>query len=138
MKGSENAAVLVGRILMCVLFIWAGSGKLMNPAAIEASFAKQGVPMVEAAWLLAVVVELGGGLALLLGLFTRPVGFVLAVWCVLTALIGHTNFADRMQEINFFKNMVMAGGFLYVAAFGAPAWSVDAWRLQRRGIIAAE
>jgi putative oxidoreductase len=96
------------------------------------------LPMVEAAWVLAVVVELGGGLAILFGLFTRPVGFVLAIWCVVTALIAHTNFADRIQEINFFKNMGLTGGFLYVAAFGAGAWSLDARFTGRRRVFAAE
>jgi putative oxidoreductase len=137
MQASDNAAALIGRILMCLLFVLGGWGKLMGPAATQAMFAKQGLPMVEAAWVLAVVVELGGGLALLLGLFTRPVGLVLAVWCVLTALVAHTNLADRAQEINFFKNMAMAGGFLYVAAFGAGAWSLDAWLSRRRGAVAA-
>jgi uncharacterized membrane protein YphA (DoxX/SURF4 family) len=83
-------------------------------------------PMVKYGWMLAVAIELGGGLAILLGLFTRPVGLVLAIWCVATALIAHTNFADRNQEIHFLKNMAMMGGFLYVAAFGAGAWSLDA------------
>ena len=81
-------------------------------------------------------IELGGGLAILFGLFTRPVGLVLAIWCLATALIAHTNFADRNQEIHFLKNMAMMGGFLYVAAFGARAWSLDAW-WSRRGVAAA-
>jgi putative oxidoreductase len=138
MQGSENAAALVGRILMCVLFVMGGWGKLMGAAATQAMFAKQGLPMVEAAWGLAIIVELGGGLAILCGLFTRPVALVLAVWCVATALIAHTNFADRTQEINFLKNMGLAGGLLYVAAFGAGAFSLDAWRAGRRNAVAAE
>jgi len=137
MQGSENAAALVGRILMCLLFVHGGWGKLMGPAATQAMLAGHNLPLVQAAWVLAVVVELGGGLALLFGLFTRPVGFVLAVWCVLTALIAHTNFADGGQETQFLKNMAMAGGFLYVAAFGGRAWSLDAWRSGRRRIVAA-
>ena len=98
MQGSENAAALIGRILMCLLFVMGGWGKLMGAAATQAMFAKQGLPMVEVAWVIAVVVELGGGLALLFGLFTRPVGLMLAVWCVATALVAHTNLADRAQE----------------------------------------
>ena len=90
------------------------------------------LPMATLGWILAVVIELGGGLAILLGLFTRPVGLVLAIWCLATALIAHTNFADRNQEIHFLKNMAMMGGFLYVAALGARAWSLDA-RWFRRG-----
>jgi len=138
MQGGENVATLVGRILMSLLFILGGWGKLMGPAATQAMFVKQGLPMVEAAWVLAVLVELGGGLAILFGLFIRPVAVVCAAWCVATALIAHTNFADRIQEINFFKNMGMTGGFLYIAAFGAGAWSLDAWRAGRRGAVAAE
>jgi putative oxidoreductase len=138
MQGSENAAALLGRILMSSLFVLGGWGKLMGPAAAQAMLAKNNLPMVEAAWVLAVVVELGGGLAILFGLFARPVAFVCAVWCVATALIAHTNFADRNQEIHFLKNMGLTGGFLYIAAFGAGAWSVDAWLWRRRGVVPAE
>jgi putative oxidoreductase len=138
MRGSENAATLAGRVLLSLLFILGGWGKLMGAAATQAMFAKQGLPMVEAAWVLAVAVEFGGGLAILFGLFIRPVAFICAVWCVATALIAHTNLADRAQEIQFFKNMGLTGGFLYVAAFGAGAWSLDAWLSRRRGAVAAE
>jgi putative oxidoreductase len=120
------------------LFLIGGTIKLLGPSATQAMFVKQGLPMVEAAWVLAVVVEVGGGLAMLFGLFTRPVGLVLAIWCVATALIAHSNIAERAQEIQFFKNMGLTGGFLYVAAFGAGAWSLDAWRSRRRGAVAAE
>jgi putative oxidoreductase len=138
MHGTDNLATLIGRILMSLLFILGGWGKLMGAAATQAMFAKQGLPMVEAAWVLAVVVELGGGLAILFGLFIRLVALICAIWCVATALIAHTNFADRIQEINFFKNMGMTGGFLYIAAFGAGAWSLDALLSRRRGVVAAE
>ena len=138
MQNAENAAALIGRILICLLFVLGGWAKLTGAAATQAMFAKQGLPLVEGAWLLAVVVELGGGLLILFGLFTRPVAFVLAVWCVVTALIAHTNLADRAQEIQFFKNMGLTGGFLYIAPFGARAWSLDAWRTRARGAVAAE
>ena len=58
MQGTDNAVTLIGRVLMCLLFIIGGWGKLMGAAATQAMFAKQGLPMVEAAWVLAVVVEL--------------------------------------------------------------------------------
>jgi putative oxidoreductase len=138
MRGSENAATLIGRILMCLLFVLHGWGKLMAPAATQAAFAKYNLPMLEVAWALAVVVEFGGGLAILFGLFTRPAALALGAWCVATASIAHTNLADRAQEIQFFKNMGLAGGFLYIAAFGAGAWSLDAWLARRRGAVAAE
>jgi putative oxidoreductase len=138
MQNTENAATLIGRILICLLFVLGGWGKLTAAAATQAMFAKHGLPMVEAAWVLAVVVELGGGLLILVGLFTRPVAFVLAVWCVATALVAHTNLAERAQEIQFFKNMGLTGGFLYIAAFGARAWSLDAWRARAGAAVPAE
>jgi putative oxidoreductase len=137
MQSSENLATLLGRILMCLLFVTGGWGKLLGAGAAQAMFAKYNLPMVQVAWIIAVVVELGGGLAILLGLFTRPVALVCAIWCVATALIAHTNFAERVQEIMFFKNMGMTGGFLYIAAFGAGAWSLDAKRSGSRRTAAA-
>ena len=138
MTSTENAATLVGRLLLSLLFVMGGWGKLMAPAAAQAMLAKHNLPMVEAGWLLAVIVELGGGLAVLFGLFARPVGFVCAIWCVATAIIGHGDFADRNQEIHFFKNLGLTGGFLYIAALGAGAWSLDALLARRRGTVAAE
>lgn len=136
MRGDEDAAALLGRVLMCLLFVLGGWGKLKAPAATEAMLAGHGLPMVGAGWVLAVTVELGGGLAILFGLFTRPVAVVCAAWCVATALIAHTNFAESIQEIQFFKNMGLCGGFLYIAAFGAGALSLDAIRLRGRPVAA--
>ena len=70
------------------------------------------------AWLVAVIVELIGGLALLFRLSIRATGLVLAIWCVVTGLVAHTNFADRAQEIQFWKNMAMTGGFFTCFALG--------------------
>src|SRR5208282_3084947 len=67
------------RAAMSVLFIYGGWGKLLAPAATQAMLASHDLPMVQFGWILAVVVELGGGLAILFGLFTRPVGLVLAI-----------------------------------------------------------
>jgi putative oxidoreductase len=118
---TENATLLLGRILMCVIFVLGGWSKLIGMAATQAAFARLGLPIVPAAWAVAVVVELVGGLAILFGLFTRPAAIVLAIWCVATALVAHTHFADRNMQIHFMKNIAMAGGFLYVAVFGAGA-----------------
>jgi len=134
-QGTENTAALLGRVAMSVIFIHGGWGKLLAPAGTQALLASHDLPLMQLGWILAVIVELGGGLAILFGLFTRPVGLVLAIWCLATALIAHTNFADRNQEIHFLKNTAMMGGFLYVTAFGARAWSLDAW-WSRRGVAA--
>jgi len=132
MNRIENFALLLARILMCWLFVHGGWGKLLAPAATQAAFGQRGLPLPVLAWLIAVVVELVGGLMLLFGLFTRATGLGLAVWCVLTALVAHTNLADRAQEIQFWKNMAMTGGFLYVFCFGAGIYSLDRLRTRYR------
>ena len=129
---AENIAMLLGRIVMCVLFVHGGWGKLLSAGATQALFAKLGLPLPVLAWLVAVIVELIGGLAILFGLYARVAGIVLAIWCIATALVAHTNFADRAQEINFWKNFAMAGGFLYVFCFGAGIYSLDRLRTRYR------
>jgi putative oxidoreductase len=133
MDRAQNLALLIGRVLMSWIFISGGWSKLLAATATQTAFGQRyGLPLPMVAWLVAVIVELGGGLALLLGLYTRFVGLVLAVWCVVTALVAHTNFADRVQEIQFHKNMAMAGGFLFVFAVGAGIYSVDRLRTRYR------
>ena len=134
MSATENATLLLGRALLSALFIWGGWGKLLAAAATQAAFAERGLPLPGIAWGIAVVVELGGGLAILFGLFTRFVAVVLAIWCIATALIAHANFADRNMKIHLFKNIAICGGFLFVAVSGAGAWSLDALRLRRPGV----
>lgn len=124
--GASSLATLIGRALMSALFIWAGYGKLTAAAATKAYFAKLGLPFPTALWLLSVVVELGGGLAILLGLKTRFVALALAAWCIATALAAHTNFADMNMEIHFMKNLTIAGGLIFVALSGPGRFSADA------------
>ena len=128
----NDAVMLLGRLLMSVIFILGGAAKLLAGTAAQAYMAKLGLPVPVLAWLVAVVIELGGGLALLVGLATRPVAVVLGLWCIATALVAHSNLADNAMRIQFLKNMAMAGGFAYVALFGAGAFSLDA-RRRRRG-----
>ncbi len=123
--GASDALLLVGRVLASVIFIFGGWTKLMAMVGTKAYFAKIGVPLPEIAYWVAVAVELGGGMLFLLGLQTRPLGIVLAVFCIATALLAHANFVDPGQQINFLKNVCMAGGFLAFAAVGGGAFSLD-------------
>jgi len=132
MRRIENLALLLARILMSWIFIHGGWSKLLAASATQAAFGQRGLPVPVLAWPVAVIVELIGGLALLFGLFARATGLVLAIWCVATALVAHTNFADRAQEIQFWKNMAMTGGFLYVFCFGAGIYSLDRLRTRYR------
>jgi putative oxidoreductase len=126
-----DGALLLGRLLMSAIFILGGFAKLAAFAGTQDMFTKIGMPLPMLVAAVAVLIELGGGLFLLFGLATRPVAILLGLWCIVTALVAHTNFADRNMEIHFMKNMAMTGGFIYIAVFGAGALSIDAWRRRR-------
>ncbi len=120
-----QALALLGRVLMSAIFLRGGYGKLMAPTATMGMFTHYHLPLVGAAYALAVVVELLGGALVLVGWKMRLVAPVMAVWCIATALVAHLHPDDTMQMINFMKNLCMAGGFLQLAAFGAGRFSVD-------------
>ncbi len=124
-------APALGRVLMCIVFIAAGLGKLADPAGTMGYIASKGLPLPEVAYAGAVAVELGGGVLLLVGLLTRWVALVLALFCLVTAFVFH-GFGDMNNQIHAMKNFAMAGGFLFVFANGAGAWSVDAMLRARR------
>lgn len=117
------AVVLVARLLASAIFIVAGYGKLgAGYAGTQAYMASAGVP--GALLPLVIALELGGGIALLLGFQTRLVAFLLAGFSIVTALIFHTG-ADQMQQIMLLKNFAMAGGLLAFTVFGAGRLSLD-------------
>jgi len=130
------AAPALGRLLLSLIFIWSGIGKLAMPGGMIGYIASAGVPAPTVAFAIAVIVELGGGLLLLTGLLTRWAALALAVFCLFTAFVFH-GFGDLNSQINAMKNISMTGGLLYVAAFGAGAWSLDALLLRRRGYAAS-
>jgi putative oxidoreductase len=121
----SNAIALLGRILMSAIFIQSGIGKALAPAATIATMGHLALPVPAGAYIVAVLVELLGGIAVLVGWRTRWAGAVLAVWCVATALVAHYHPGDRGQMIHFMKNLAMAGGFLQLAAWGAGRFSLD-------------
>lgn len=131
---ANDPILLLGRVLGSAIFVLAGWSKLMAAAATKAHFAELGVPLPELAYYVAVAVELGGGLLLLFGLLTRPVAVVLAVFCVATALLAHTDLANTAQFNNFMKNMAMTGGYLAFAVAGAGRFSLDALLGRRRTV----
>jgi len=120
-----NAAAAIGRVLMSVIFLLGGFQKLTGFSDTAGYMASRGLPVPDLAALVAIAVECVGGLLVLVGYQTRAVGLVLAIWCIATALIAHTNFSDGNQMIHFLKNLAMAGGFLQLVAFGGGAWSID-------------
>jgi len=124
----QNAVVLVGRILLSIIFIVAGYGKLTALGGTAGYFGSMGLPVPMVTAVLVTAVELLGGIAILVGFFTRPAAYILALFCVATALVGHSDFSVAGNDIHFMKNLSMAGGFLVLATFSAGAFSVDAKR----------
>jgi putative oxidoreductase len=122
---ATNAAAAVGRVLMSVIFLLSGFQKLAEFSGTAAYMASRGLPEPDVAAVVAIVVECIGGLFVLVGYQTRLAGLVLAIWCIATALVAHTNFGDGNQMIHFLKNLAMAGGFLQLLAFGGGVWSID-------------
>ena len=129
LNSSNDVIAVIGRVLLAVIFLFFGAGKAADPGGTIAYIGSVGLPFPPLAYAGAVALELGGGLALLLGYRTRIAAAALALFSILTALTFHFSPADQNQLIHFFKNLAMAGGLLQVAAFGAGRFSVDARRI---------
>ena len=120
---SANWIVPVGRVLIALIFVVAGYGKIGGYEATQGYMTAMGVP--GGLLPLVIVLELGGGILLVLGLFTRYVALALAGFSILSAILFHGNIADQMQQIMFMKNLAIAGGFLFLVANGAGKISLD-------------
>ena len=114
---------LISRIMLAIIFILAGVGKITDPAGTMAYMQSAGLPGL-LLWP-TIALELLGGIALVVGYKTRLVAFALAAFCVLTAALFHSHFADQMQMILFLKNIAIAGGLLLLAVGGSTAYSMD-------------
>lgn len=123
MSKLQNSTELAGRILMSILFILAGLGKITQYAGTQQYMAAMGVP--GALLPLVIALELGGGLLLVLGFKTRLIALALAGFSLASAVLFHSNLADQTMFIMFFKNVAMAGGFLIIATYGPSAYSLD-------------
>jgi putative oxidoreductase len=117
-NGNQGALPLIGRILIATIFIMGGIGKLAAPGATQGYIAAMGLPAPLLAYIVALAIELGGGVLLLVGYRTKIVAAVLAGFCVVTALVFHHALGDQNQMIHFLKNLAMAGGLLQIVAFG--------------------
>ena len=118
----------VGRVLLGLPFAMSGLSKLAAYGSTTAAIAAAGLPFPPLAFVVAVAVELGGGLLLVLGYRVRPVALALAVFSLVTAASFHSQFADQNQMIHFLKDVMIAGGLLQIVAFGPGAISIEQWR----------
>jgi putative oxidoreductase len=114
-----------GRLLIGLPFAMSGLGKLGAYGLTTGMIDAAGLPLPPLAFAVAVAVELGGGILLIAGFRTRLVAAALVLFSLATAVSFHSNFADQNQMIHFLKNVMIAGGLLQIAAFGAGALSID-------------
>lgn len=129
----QNALNLAARLLMVVLFLPAGIGKLTGFAGTVGYITSVGLPLPTVAAAAATVVEIVGSLALLAGFGTRIAALVLAVFTLVASVFFHAYWgvpADQamVQQLLFFKNVGVVGGLLALVAHGAGRWSLDARR----------
>ena len=125
MSESLRFAPALGRLLIAAIFLWAGYGKVTDFAGTVGYAESVGMPMASIGIIVAIIVELGGGIALLVGYRTRYAAAALAVFSVLAAIIFHRDSADYVQSIMFMKNLAIAGGLLQIVYFGAGPLSID-------------
>ena len=125
-----NPAAFIGRILLALIFVVSGAGKITGYAGTAAVMAAKGLPIVDVLLPLTIAVELGGGLLLALGWKARWAAAALLLFLIPTTLIFHQFWGiepklAQMQKIHFLKNVAIMGGMLMVLAIGAGRWSVD-------------
>ena len=127
---TQALAALAGRVLLAVIFIISGFGKISGFDGTVGYIASKGLPMPQLVAAGTIALELGGGILLAIGYKARWAALAIAVFTLLAAIIFH-NFwaveaAQKMaQQINFLKNLAITGGMLMVFAFGPGRYSVD-------------
>jgi len=125
---NSSLAVLAGRVLLSILFILAGYAKLADIAGTAGWFGSIGLPMPTVTTVVAGLIELLGGLAILVGFKTRIAAIVLAIFTLAATAAAHLDFSQAGNALMLQKNLAITGGFLLLAVLGAGAYSIDARR----------
>lgn len=123
MKKLDEVGMLVARILMPILFIFTGWEKITGYSATQQYMESMGVP--GGLLPLTILLEFGGGLAIMFGFLTRTTALFTAGFTILTAFLFHSNFADGVNSLMFLKNISIAGGYLLLGITGPGAISID-------------
>jgi len=121
---------LVGRIMMAVIFLFSGFGKITGFVGTAGFMTSKGLPMVEALLVASIVIEIGGALMLILGYKAKLGATALFLWMIPVTFVFHNFWAvpageQQIQMIMFMKNLAMLGGLLYIMAFGSGPMSLD-------------
>jgi putative oxidoreductase len=130
MNTVQKFGPLAGRILLGLIFVLSGFGKLTGFGGTVGYIASKGLPLPQILAGIALVVELGGGLLLILGWKARWAAAALAIFTVLAALLFHNFWTMppeqvQNQTIHFLKNLSIVGGLLYVVTYGSGPLAVD-------------
>lgn len=126
----RDELILLGRVLMMLLFLISGWGKLTGFSTTVGYMGTVGAPMPMLAAIIAVIMEFGVGIALLIGFWTRPLALLMALFVLGTALIAHTywNVEGAMQTANmvqFYKNLGIMGGLILLSVTGAGKYALQ-------------
>lgn len=122
----EKISQFVARLFMGQIFLLSGIFKISGYEGTQGYMDAMGVPGMLLP--LVILLEAGGGLAIIAGWQTKLVSIALAAFTVVAAVIFHNNFSDQMQMIMFMKNIAIAGGFILLAVHGAGGYSLDSRR----------
>jgi putative oxidoreductase len=141
MSNTNNVLILLARILLSFMFIFAGFGKVTDPSATAGMIAGSGLPAATALTYFAGLFELVMGISVLIGYQVRYTGWLLAVFCVFTGVVFHlptvnvpdfpaaaNGWINGLNFVNFLKNITLAGAYIMLATNGAGAYSIDARR----------
>lgn len=130
MKSSQDMMLLLGRVFLSLMFIMAGGTKISTFAATAADMTARQVPYSEILLVIAIIMELGGGLMVLLGYRARFGAALLFLFIIPVSYFFHdfwnlTGVASSEQMYHLLKNITILGGLLYVMTFGAGRYSFD-------------
>jgi putative oxidoreductase len=122
-------APLIGRILVGGFFIWSGIEATLNFPNAVAAMINLGAPMPTTLAIIAITIEVLGGMAMVVGFKTRLVALMLSLYVIIVAFF-YTGFATDSSQALFFQDMAIIGGLLYISAYGAGSWAPD-WHYKK-------
>jgi len=134
MQATNDYLALIGRVLLSLIYVWSGYGALTGIEGATKYIAAQGLPILPPTvqLVLVIIMEFGGGLLILLGLWHRLGVILLIIHTLLTAVVAHhfwtmAGGARVGNAINFYKNLSLVGGLLFLYLQGPGRYSLDRW-----------
>ena len=129
----RNWVTLIGRVSLALIFVLAGFSKIGGFEGTVGYIASKGLPLPELGAAIAIAVELGAGLMVLVGYQTRWAALAIAIFIIPLLIFFHPFWIDASEMSAFLKNLSIMGGFLFVTVHGAGKFSVDDWLASRKG-----